>query len=83
MIIINFRLTYLKGDIAAMLRTDAEKINSGIIGARILLGISSPAHPASHYYHQKYWGQYPFVDFHKLVKLINQHLVQHSMANRV
>lgn len=72
----NMKLNYLKGDIALMLSRERETVKSGLIGARILHGISSPKYPADRFFHHKFWGAYPNVDFFQLEKLINQQLVQ-------
>ena len=67
-------LQYLKGDIIQMLSREGDKIKSGLIGARILAGISSPTYPSSDWYKHSYWARYPNVDFFKLEAAINQQM---------
>ena len=49
------KLHYLRGDIAQMLSLEREIVQSGLIGARLLHGLSSPKYPADRFFHHKFW----------------------------
>ena len=68
------KLQYLNADIQKMIDIEKENVKSGLIGARILHGISSPKYPSDRFFHYKFWGQYPNVDFFALERIINQTL---------